>query len=100
MIFLSLFTSIINLIMRGAVISVFWRWFILSQFNNLPTLSFVGAIGLSLFIEAASPGHSLSLQEIEESADATSYRNIMSNIFHFIAFGCILVLGWFIHFFI
>lgn len=96
-----LILGVFNTCFRGAIVSIFWRWFVLSKFDGLPSLSLASAIGLSMFIGALVPGHkSMSDQEIEESYKDTAYRDLVSGYHHSIALLIGLIAGWVVHLFL
>ncbi len=89
-----------NLCLRGAIVNIFWRWFILSKFNSLPELTLISSIGLSMFIGALTLSQrSLTDQEIEEPYSDTVYRGLVSGAYETLSLMVGLVTGWVVHLF-
>lgn len=64
--FFAFCVAVFNSVFRGFVIKVFWKWFVLTKFPNLPVLETIEAIGLVYFV---SSFRSLSLPSISEIDD-------------------------------
>lgn len=80
---------------RGLVIHMFWGWFILTQFKNLPELSIMGAVGISLVVGLlCAPMKMLTAAEWEKAKNQSSEdRMNLTLISHFCwAIGCAIVL--------
>lgn len=52
---------------RGLVIHMYWGWFVLTQFKNLPPLSIMGAIGLSFVVAILTPPATITSPEWEQA---------------------------------
>lgn len=88
---LSFVWTIFNIVFRGYLISVFWAWFVMTQFTNLPHLSVIAAIGLSLFIGLVAPKKSLTAKDIDDirdskESDLHKYMNLINNVIYTFAY--------------
>jgi hypothetical protein len=100
----NLVLSIWNTILRGLVLKIFWAWFIVSQFEVVPPISVLGAIGLSYLVALfATP--KLATQEewdrvLEGKAKPTNQALALFNGFTY-SLGLVVFLGvgWVIHYF-
>lgn len=97
--FFALCVSIFNLVFRGFVIKVFWKWFVLTKFSNLPVLETIEAIGLVYFISSFRlNGNLFSVSEIDDNKELSKEdklvaRQVLITVLILFAF----VSGWIIH---
>lgn len=89
--------SLVNVVLRGIVINIFWGWFIQSQFGGAPDISITGAIGLSLFVDVVMPHRRLSDKELKEELSDTYYRDLVNCYYYFLGLILVLVFGLIIH---
>lgn len=98
---LNLFLSGLQLVCRSILIKTFWAWFILTQFQGLPTIGYVGAIGFSMFVAAMTPFRSATMKEWDERLDGDSGDQVKLSILNSAAYilGSLIVLGvgWIVH---
>lgn len=57
MAFITFLVALVATILRGYVLSVFWDWFVITQFHGLPRLGLLAAIGLSFVASIFSEPH-------------------------------------------
>lgn len=68
----SMLTSVLQIalaILRGYVLTVLWTWFMLTQFPQVPHISIVGAMGLSIL------GHLFVMRDVGP-AELQTYRDM------------------------
>jgi hypothetical protein len=87
---ISLVLGIINTIFRGYLIKTFWAWFILSQFQGLPSLSILGAIGLSCFVGIMTPWRGLTGEEKHMDSDERSALTLLNSAIYTLA----MLISW------
>jgi len=85
------------MIMRSVLIKTFWGWFIITQFTGLPDISYVGALGLSLFVGAMTPSRTITKSQLEDHKEGGTEMQIISSGLYVI--GCLICLGigWIVH---
>jgi hypothetical protein len=81
---------VLSTILNGYVLSILWKWFIVTIFN-LPTLSIISAMGVSLVIRYLTGNMDISTDE-EEALTSIITNLLISIIRPFIAllFGYII----------
>lgn len=86
-----------QIVLRSVLIKTFWAWFIMTQFTGLPSISYVGAIGLSLFVGAMTPHKSITKRDWEDSKEDHSEMQLLNAVFYVV--GCLICLGigWVVH---
>jgi phosphoglycerol transferase MdoB-like AlkP superfamily enzyme len=85
-----IFLIIVSFIVDGLVLSILWKWFIVSIFN-LPLLTIPSALGLSFLISYMKPYKKDGLKK-EDLAEAITAAIVQPIIF--------LLLGYIVHLFI
>lgn len=99
--FFSLIMTLVNTVMRGLLIKIFWAWFIVSQFPNLPTIHVVPAIGFSMFVGAISPWKTLSAKDFREASNTDDGERNLATVLnaglYFLAIVISLGVGWVVH---
>lgn len=74
----------------GLVVSKFWVWFLLPVFPDLPAITFVQAIGLSLFIGLF---HTVNTQVVQKEYKDETQGTILVVIAPWVTLG----FGWIVH---
>lgn len=102
--FFAICLSIFNVVYKGFIMKTFWAWFVLTTFPHLPRIETVAAIGLALFINAASPWKSTSTKDIEgymavKDSKFTPYIGLINSAGHFAGASLLLGVGWLFHHF-
>lgn len=87
---ISLILGIVNTIFRGYLIKTFWAWFIMSQFQGLPPLSILGAIGLSCFVGIMTPWRGLTGEEKEMDKDDRAALHLLNACIYTVA----MLISW------
>ena len=100
---LQLVLGIVSVLFRGFVIKTYWAWFLITQFPSLPTLTLMGAVGLSFCVGILSPMKSFSQKEWDElrasdSEDRTKLSLINTGL-HIVGCGFALLGGYIWHLF-
>ena len=97
-IFFALCVSVFNLIFRGSVVKLFWQWFILTKFPNLPVLETIEALGLVCFLSAFRVQNSHSVSEIDENKDLSKEAKIIAKqLFVTALIAVTFFIGWVVH---
>ena len=95
---ITLVLGIINTIFRGYLIKTFWAWFVMTQFHNLPSLSILGAIGLSCFVGIMTPWRGLTGEEKAMDSDERAALNLLNagiyTLAMFISWGVGAIIHW------
>jgi hypothetical protein len=95
--------SVVSVLFRGFVIKTYWAWFIITLFPSLPTLTLMGAVGLSFCVGIMAPMKSLSQEEWDElrasdSEDRTKL-SLLNTGLHIFGCGMALLGGYIWHLF-
>lgn len=100
---LNIVWSIFNAVLRGLLIKLYWAWFVVSQFPQLPLITVPVAIGFSYMVSALSPWKGITAKEWEEiqnreKGDTLNLSLINSGMYTF-AIAVSLGTGWLLHHF-
>jgi hypothetical protein len=87
---ISLVLGIVNTIFRGYLIKTFWAWFVLTQFQGLPSLTILGAIGLSCFVGIMTPWRGLTGEEKQMDSDDRAALHLLNSAIYTIA----MLISW------
>ena len=91
----------IVLSVQALVFKIFWTWFIVLQFYNVPQIPFGIAMGFSLIFQVLNGPSRYRLSEINEIKALTQkevYNVMWFNTFNKITvIGILFVFGWLIH---
>ena len=90
--------NIVNTILRAFLIKLFYGWFILTHWSNLPNLSWIACLGLSYFIYSVSPWQ-ISLQDDHDNDDIEDVlkKLFKLNFIYFFTMCYLLVAGFIVH---
>jgi hypothetical protein len=98
---INLICSMLELCLRGYVISKLWLWFVVSIFTGINPLSVGAAIGLSLLISVIQRWKTLTNEEtatLKQYKPEDTSRLIITNFFiQVVIIITTLGTGWFIH---
>ena len=95
----SMVFGLFNTIFRGWVIKTFWAWFMLTQFNGLPSITTMGGVGLSFMISILTPLKIMKAAELAHANEEDMSAGVLvtNNIVHLVAIILILGTGWIAH---
>lgn len=67
---LTIVLSVCGTVLQGYVLTVFWGWFVLTQFPQMPAISLIGALGLCVLLNLFRLPHvnPLTLSWLNESS--------------------------------
>lgn len=90
--------GLVNLIITGLFLKLFWGWFIASQFH-VQMINWSQALGLAFFVSLISSWKSYSQRELEELTDDDGATQLINQILRLRVLIIMFLEGWVLHYF-